>query len=1016
MDFKKLTNIAGWAVFAIAMIVYFFSAERTGSLWDCGEFITGSYKLEVVHPPGAALFLLIGRMFTMVASAISDDPAYIAFAVNILSGVCTAFAATFVAWSTMILGKLALLGREGTPSDSEGIALAGAGLVAGLATAFCSSIWFSAVEGEVYAMSTFFTALTLWAMLKWYALPDTPKSDRWMVFSIYAAGLSVGVHLLSILTFPALALLYYFKKYKNHNILGMAAAALSGVLFIAFLQKFIIVGIPTLWAGLERVCVNEFGLPFHSGIFPLLMIVGALVFFGIRFTQRRGTALMQILMVGTTLVVIAFSTVGVVVIRANANTPINMNNPSDALRLLPYLNREQYGERPLLKGPHFEAQPTGTDQIERYGRVGDRYEITDRKVSYTFNTQDEMFFPRIGHYEQGRPDQHRLWMGLEPGKPLPRGRPNQADNMNFLFKYQMNWMYWRYFMWNFAGKQNGIQGFYPWDVKRGNWLSGIPFIDEARLHEMGNLPEAMRLDQSRNKYYMLPLIFGILGLFFHIRNRPNDFIALLALFIITGLGIIIYSNQPPNEPRERDYVLVGSFFTFCIWIGMGVLALYKIFMNRVKLGGSGAALAASALVLIAPILMGFQNFDDHSRKDHSGSRDYASNFLNSCAPNSIIFTYGDNDTYPLWYAQEVEGIRTDVRVVNLSLIAVDWYIDQLRRKVNNSPALKMSIPSDQMRGRKRVQVPVDTRRTEPMNLQQAIQIVGENRPQGPYDSFFPSQKLTIPVNAQKALEMGMVSPRDSNVVSQMIFNIGNKNSLIKGDLAVLDIVASNIWERPIYFAVTCRQESLLGLGDYTQLEGLGLRLTPVKSAGEKNRYGIIGNGRVNTDVAYDNVINKFKWGNFDNVETYVDRSYLPSVQSHRLVMLRTCESFLRKGNKQKAADLASKFFKSFPNMNFRYDAQVVPMIRVLVASGANEEAKKQINTLASETLDHLKFYTSLDVEELQSGYESDYAYAMRTKDDMIRMAQQMKDTALENKLTEMFAAFKIPERDNRFRN
>ena len=1010
MDFKKLNNIAGWLVFAIAMIVYYMSAERTGSLWDCGEFITGAYKLEVVHPPGAALFVLIGRMFTIVADMISDDPAYIAFSVNILSGLSAAFTAMFVAWTTIILAKLTILDREEEPSESQAIALAGSGIVAGLATAFCSSIWFSAVEGEVYAMSTFFTALTFWSMIKWYSLPDTPKTDRWLVFTIYAAGLSIGVHLLSLLTFPALALFYYFKKYENHSLLGMAAAAVGGLAFVAFVQKGIVVGIPNLWAGLERMAVNGFGLPFHSGIFFLLPIIGAILFFGIRFSIQKRNTLLQVLMVGTTLVVIGFSTIGVVVIRANANTPINMNEPSDPFRLIPYLNREQYGERALLKGPHFEAKPVGMIQEDRYGRVGDHYEITDKKSAYEFSPRDEMLFPRIGHYEQGRPDQHRLWMDLEPGKPLPAGRPNQLDNIKFLFKYQLNWMYWRYFLWNFSGKQNGIQGYYPWDVKRGNWISGITPLDEARLHEMSEMPEAMLQDQSRNKYYMLPLLFGLLGLFFHMKNRPNDFLGLLTLFIITGIGIIIYSNQPPNEPRERDYVLVGSFFTFCIWIGMGVMALFKIFQERANLAGKGAAFGAVALVMLAPILMGTQNFDDHTRKGHSGARDYASNFLNSCEPNSIIFTYGDNDTYPLWYCQEVENIRTDVRVVNLSLIAVDWYINQLRRKVNDSPALKFSLSEEVLRGRKRVQIPVDTRNEKEMNLLQALKIVGEDRPQGPYESYLPAKKLAIPVNRQKAAALGMITARDTSVANKISFSIGNKNSLIKGDLAVLDIIANNIWERPIYFAVTCRQESMLGLGDYTQLEGLGLRLVPFKSAGERNRYGMIGNGRVNTDAVYKNVMEKFKWGNFDNEELYVDRSYLPSVQSHRLAMLRTCEEMLRKGQKQKAVDLAKLFFKSFPNMNFRYDNQIVPMIRVLAAGGAEDKAVEHMKILAKETADHLNFYFSLGGEELKMGFEQDFAYAMRSKDDLIRIAQQMKNAALEKEFTDLFEPYKVPDR------
>jgi hypothetical protein len=692
--FNRVYSIASWLVFAAAMTVFFFSAERTGSLWDCGEFILGAYRLQVVHPPGAPLFLIVGRMFTWIAELVSDNPSDIAFAVNLMSGLCTAFAAFFVARVAMLLGKLALAGRDGELKKGDGIALGGAGIVAGLAAAFASSIWFSAVEGEVYGMSTFFTALTLWGTVKWYSLPNEPEHDRWLIFVIYAAALSMGVHLLSLLTFPALALFYYFKKYPQHTFWGMAAAAGIGVVFILGIQVLVITGLPKLWSWFELMMVNGLGLPFHSGLIPTLLLVAAVIFFGLRHAHRTNNGLLQKLIVASGLVVVGFSTIGVVLIRANANTPINMNHPSDAMRLIPYLNREQYGERPLLRGPHFEAQPVDTKTKDRYGRVGDRYEIVDQKLDYVFADKDKMLFPRMGDYTQGRPQLYKQWMGLNPNAPLPAGRPNQLDNLSFFVRYQLGWMYWRYFMWNFSGRQNGDQGYEPWDKSSGHWISGLRFIDDARLYNHSQLPSTKRENKARNRYYMLPFLFGLLGMVFHYRRRREDFLGLLALFIITGIGIIVYSNQPPREPRERDYVLVGSFFTYAVWIGFGVLALLRLLRERLSLSGSVAGIIASLVVLTAPLLMGFQNFDDHSRRHHAGARDYANNFLQSCAPNAIIFTYGDNDTYPLWYAQEVEGIRQDLRVVNLSLIAVDWYINSLRRRINDSPPLKLTIPEE----------------------------------------------------------------------------------------------------------------------------------------------------------------------------------------------------------------------------------------------------------------------------------------------------------------------------------
>jgi len=1008
MDFKKLNNIVGWVVFFIAFAVYFMSAERTGSLWDCGEFITGAYKLQVVHPPGAPVFLIVGRFFTFLAEILSNNPEDIAFAVNLMSGLCAAFTAMFVCWVTTILGKLSLVGRKFDENELVGperIAIMGAGAVAGLATAFSTSIWFSAVEGEVYAMSTLFTAATLWAVIKWYNLPDKPQNDRWLVFAVYLAGLSMGVHLLSLLTFPALALFYYFKKYKTHSLIGMAAAAAIGVAFIAAIQTLIIVGIPKLWSYMELMMVNGFGLPVHSGIFPLVLIIAAVLFAGIKYSHQRQNAILQQLFVAATLVVLAFSTLGVVVIRANADTPINMNSPSDAMRLIPYLNREQYGERPLVKGPHFNGQPERVDTEDRYGVVDGKYEIVDVKASYVYNSKDKMLFPRMGHQDEARKALYARWMG---GK---KGNPTQADNISFFFNYQIKWMYWRYFMWNFSGRQNGEQGFFPQDKTSGNWLSGIPFIDTTirGLPSTSEMPDSLKYNQAHNRYFMLPFIFGLIGIFFHAKRRSNDFIGLLTLFIITGIGIIVYSNQPPNEPRERDYVLVGSFFTYCIWIGMGVLGIFSFLKSRVN--ANTAAMVAVALVMIAPILMGTQNFDDHTRRHHSGSRDYASNFLNSCEPNAIIFTYGDNDTYPLWYAQEVEGIRTDVRVVNLSLIAVDWYIDQQRRKINDSAPIKMSIPRTAYRGMKRSQLFFLSDDNPERDLASAVKFMGDDNPLNvssrTLESYAPTRKFSIPVNKRKVIQNGTVSIADTaNIVSALKFTFPRKSYIQKGELALLDMVASNAFERPIYFAVTCRESSLLGLGDYLQLEGLSLKLVPVKTKGEA-RYGMVGKGRVNTTAFYDNFMNKFRFGNFDKERLFVDRSYGPSVQTTRVAVMRTVDAMIKKGEKQKAVELLDKFFAGFPHMNFPFDAHSLLLMQMYLEAGGSDQAKPHLDTLAKETADRLRFYRSMSKEELRrTGYSGDSDTYGSIMGELLRMSTspqvKSKFPEWENELKGMF--------------
>ncbi|MEO7176906.1 MAG: DUF2723 domain-containing protein [Saprospiraceae bacterium] len=1002
-SYKNLTTAAGWLVFLLAFIVLAISAEPTGSLWDCGEFVAGAYKLQVVHPPGAPLFLIVGRLFAWLGTVFSDDPSNIAYSVNLMSSLCTAFAAAFICWITIILGKLSLIGREESPSLGQSVALSGAGIVAGLSAAFCVSIWFSAVEGEVYAMSTFFTALTLWSFMKWYVLPDEPNTDRWLLLAAYSAGLSVGVHLLSLLTFPAMGLLYYFKKYKKHTILGAGLAFLGGAVAIGIVQSLIITGLPKLWAAMEMFTVNTLGLPFHTGLIPMNLLLIAIVFFAIRYAQKNKNAILERIVLGVCLVGIGFSTVAMVVIRSNADTPINMNAPTDAMRLVPYLNREQYGERPLFRGPQFDATPISTDSDERYGRVGNKYEVVDYKYGYEYKPGDEVLLPRMSHTDEGRKALYKMWMD---GK---EGRPSMADNLTFALRYQVNWMYWRYFMWNFVGRQNGEQGYFPWNPKDGNWLSGIKAIDSNRLYNQDKITPSMAEDMGRNTYYFIPLILGLLGMVYHYRKNRKDFAGLLALFLLTGLGIIFYTNEPPNEPRERDYVLAGSFFTFCIWIGFGVMAIFNLLTQRIKLGSIPAGALATVLALSAPLLMATQNFDDIGRKDHYGARDYAMNFLNSCEPNALIFTYGDNDTYPLWYCQEVENVRPDVRVINLSLIAVDWYIDQMRRKVNESAAVKISIPSAQLRGFKRNQVfyyNPDGEDRE-MTLTDALKFIAEDHPlQGSnrnIETYLPSKKIYMPIDLARAKKAGMVTDKDSGAVSRIEIPIG-ADYLTKDDIAILDIINSNIYDRPIYFAVTCREDKLLGLGDYLQLEGFGLRVVPFKSQSDRT-FAIYGSGRVDPDKVFKNVMEKFKWGNFDKKRLFVDHSFAPSINAHKMIMLRTAISMITKGDKERAVKLAEKYFTVFPSFNFPPDNTTLPFFGVMAQGGAFDKAKPYMKEMATYLVERGEFHQSLDMDQQSGAFADDMRDDTRAMNELQRIANDQKDDAFAKELETMFKPF-----------
>lgn len=989
--FKKFTNITGIAVLLISFIVYFLTAERTGSLWDCGEFILGAHKLQVVHPPGAGLFVLIGRMFTWIATLFSNDPSNIAFAVNLMSGLCSALAAMFFAWTTMIMGKMALAGREGEINFSQNIALALAGLVGGLSSAFITSVWFSAVEGEVYAMSTFFTALTIWAAVKWYHLPNVNDSDRWLILCLFSAGLSVGVHLLSLLTFPAIGMLYYYKKYENKSVVGLMASIVGGGLVMAFIQKTIIVGLPTLWQKFELLTVNSFGLPFHSGLIPTVLLVSGIIYFFLKLAHKSGNQLLQNLMLTITLLVMAYSTIGVVVIRANADTPVNMNTPTDAMRLVPYLNREQYGERPLLRGPHYLAQPIDVERTPRYGRVGNEYKYIDEKFDYVYKNNDKIFLPRIGHSD--KVDLHMMYKEQWTGKG--QGKPGQDYNIKYLFKYQLSYMYWRYFYWNFAGRQNSDQGEGPNDLKNGNWITGIKSFDDNKTYNSDLVPDTVSENFSKNTYYMIPFILGLLGLVFHATKSRKDFLATLMLFIVTGIGIILYSNQPPIEPRERDYVLVGSFMTFCIWIGFSVLAIYSLLAD--KISGNIAGIIGGIIGLASPFILLTQNFDDHDRSKHFASRDYASNFLNSVDKDAIIFTYGDNDTYPLWYAQEVENIRRDVRVVNLSLIQVDWYINKLRNKVNESNPIKLSLSKEMYDGKNINQIYLgkDANR---VNLISAWKSAAVGAPQTNGLGQIGTRNFYIPFDKTK-VKPGLFGKELENAVDSIEVNVpASVEYITKDDIAILDLIASNIHDRPVYFSVTCKNEKLQGLNDYMQLEGLGLRVVPVKSASDR-RFSIYGSGTVNTEKHMQHIMKDWKWGNFDKEKTHVDKSYLAAVQSMKLVMLRGAEHMARTGDSTNAKILCNKFFEAFPHQNFNYDAGIVPFLNIMVAVKDYDNAKKHMNILADETKKFGAFFQSLDKIELSS-WQQELSMAASTANDLKRLAKEIKDPAYEKTITD----------------
>jgi hypothetical protein len=636
----------------------------------------------------------------------------------------------------------------------------------------------------------------------------------------------------------------------------------------------------------------------------------------------------------------------------------------------------------------------------------------DEKWDVIYDQKDKILFPRIGHTDQGRPEIHRMWREVLNGST--KGKPNMAYNMQFLLHYQIGWMYVRYFMWNFVGRQTAEQGWFPWDLSKGHWQSGITPIDEAKLYKMDKLPDTMKNDESSNKYYFLPLIFGLLGLVFHFIQKREEFIVLLILFVITGIGIIIYSNQPPNEPRERDYVLVGSFMTFCIWIGMGVLAIYHYLAQKMQ--GIAPAAIAGVLVLSAPVIMGFQNFDDHSRKHHYASRDYAANFLNSVDRNAIIFTYGDNDTYPLWYAQEVENIRRDVRVVNLSLIAVDWYINKLRYRVNESAPLKLTLTEADYRGKNRNQIffydPSGQDISAPINVFEGLRRIKD--PQFSYQgqTYINARNFYLPVDREKYLKLGVQTNIDtSEWADNVMFSFPpSSGSFTKDDLAIMDVIASNFYDRPIYFAITCQVNKLLGLDQYIEMDGLGLRISPTKVRRKSQLPAIYGMGDVNEEKVYDNAMNKWKWGNFDKEKTYVDKSFMAEIQAMKLSMLRAAIAFDEKGNFKKSTAIVNKYFEAFPHINFPYDYGIMPFIQLLISGKDFESAKKHMRILANETKQYIEFYESQTDKKVLDSFGQDYQTRMVAAQDLIANSKKVEDPAFEKEMSNMLSQYvKIQE-------
>ncbi|PKP23160.1 MAG: hypothetical protein CVU05_00745 [Bacteroidetes bacterium HGW-Bacteroidetes-21] len=1042
MNYKHWNNIIGWVVFLISAVVYLMTIEATASFWDCGEFIATAFKLEVGHPPGAPLFMIMGRIFSLFAGGNVEN---VPVMINSMSALASAFTILFLFWTITHFAKK-MVAPDGKFDLPKILVVLGSGVVGALAYAFSDSFWFSAVEAEVYASSSLFTAIVFWAICKWENVSDQRYANRWLIFIAYIMGLSVGVHLLNLLAIPAIVFVYYFKKSKVTTKGVISAAAISMLILVAIMYG-IIPGVFKVASGFELLFVNSWGMSFNMGLYFYLFLLLISGVVSIYLTHIEGKRVLQALsitvfvvlsgipmMVDSVLfwiffaglifflvyqfhhlkaafntillsifvILIGYSTFAMIIIRSSANPPMDENNPENVFSLISYLNREQYGDRPLFYGQYYCAPLDSKDPVKLgnpvYIQDDGKYVQVDQKESYNYDSRFCSVFPRMFSTEAQHIRAYKEWANIK-GIPINATnnngevekiyKPTFGENLAYFFKYQVGHMYLRYFMWNFAGRQNDIQG--HGGILHGNWLSGINALDEMRLGPQDNLPSDLKNNKARNTYFFLPLILGLLGMFFHMSKEKNGFWSVMLLFILTGLAIVVYLNQYPYQPRERDYAYTGSFYAFCIWIGFGVTALYT-WLSKYKL--SKTVLATGVIIasfIAVPLLMANQNWDDHDRSQRYTARDFAKNYLNSCEKDAILFTNGDNDTFPLWYAQEVEGVRTDVRVVNLSLFNTDWYVDQMKRKAYDSDPIPNSFKHEQYVQGTRDYLPVMERIKGPVDLKKVMEFIKSDLPDtrierqgGKSLSFVPTKSFYLPVDLKKILGNNTVSLKDSaRVLDKVEWSI-NKNYILKADLMVLDMLAENNWNRPIYFAITVGSDSYLKLENFFRLDGLAYRFVPVNSPSKDGQIGYI-----DTDILYDRLMNKFVWGNISNPNVYLDENNLRMAMNFRNNFARLALALLDEGKRDSAVAVLDKCLEVMPEKTVPYNYFVLGIAEGYYRAGEMVKANEIMEKMYEVTKGELDYYLSLEPRYAKS-VQTEARRSMAVYQEILRITNQYR--------------------------
>lgn len=1047
-QYRLVNNIVGWLIFAVAAFTYCSTIEPTASFWDCPEFITTAYKLEVGHPPGAPFFMLMGNFFTLF----TDDPSKAAMMVNLMSALFSAGCILFLFWSITHLARKLLCPGGVVDSAAHMVLIVGCGVVGALAYTWSDTFWFSAVEGEVYASSSLFTAVVFWLILKWEEVADQPHSDRWLVLIAYLVGLSIGVHLLNLLCICALVLVYYYRRAEHPTARGSLVALAISVVIIALVLYGIVPGIVKVGGWFELLFVNVLGMSFNTGLIIYIILSAACVVWGVYESyvcrDRRRMMLSFVLSVGLLgipffgysvgsiivgllilcaigwllmyrreaksylvkarfmntallcmlMIMIGYSSYAVIVIRSTANPPMDQNSPEDVFTLGSYLNREQYGSKPLLYGQAYTSEleygddgypvrKKGSPIIVRHEKVNpdepDRYETVGDRGEYKY--AQNMFFPRM--HDSGHAADYEAWLGGVEGHDVvgtyPNGEtytvkmPTQLENFRFFFSYQLNFMYWRYFMWNFAGRQNDLQG--RGELEHGNWLTGISFIDNARLGDQDALPDVLKNNKGHNVFYCLPLILGLLGLFwqaFRGEKGIQQFWVVFFLFFMTGIAIVLYLNQTPNEPRERDYAYAGSFYAFAIWIGLGVAAVARG-LERLKVGRMPAAIIASLVCLCVPLQMVSQTWDDHDRSGRYTCRDFGANYLMSLPDSGgpVIFTNGDNDTFPLWYNQDSEGVRTDARVCNLSYLQTDWYIDQMRRPAYDSPSLPITWKRyeyvdngqhDIFRVLPRYKAELDEMKSvtpgvDPYDLK----FILDNFVRNPEIGFFPTDSVVVKVDKEAILRSGMKLPFGKDSIPSVMPIRISKSYVTKAETMMYEMLAQSNWTRPLYISITVGESNHAGLTPYLIQEGLASRITPFNTGGQV----------IDADRMYDNFMNRFKFGGIDQKGLYLDETVMRMCYTHRNVLSQTAMQLIREGKKDEALKLLEYGKKMIPSYNVPYDPVSVGLSysdnRFMLPdawrlAGKPQEAERILLAIGKNCRQYVNWYNTLSDERLRT--------------------------------------------------